>query len=263
MRLLSATDAINPAIEHAKGLLRPFSLKLWLKIGLVAMLAEMGAQFIFPPVGNPGAHTSSQSSGIGAVAGGITRSAHHCHCSHRSHPLPVRPRLPLLRLPHATRPHGPRRHPHHPRSPRMAPHRLQNLALDRPQSGLLPRTIRPSGSDPHSPNHLSHPLHARQRHAAAAGREFLRHLRALLRRPLLRNLRHHGRALDPPRLRPPLHPLRRRHPRHRTPQHLHHPPPRTRQRPLLPADEVRPQPGRRNRRRDSASSSPCSSPPSH
>jgi hypothetical protein len=72
MRLLSATDAITPAIEHAKALLRPFSLKLWLKIGLVAMLAEMGAQFIFPPFGNTGGHTSSQSSGIGAVAGGIT-----------------------------------------------------------------------------------------------------------------------------------------------------------------------------------------------
>jgi len=73
MRLLSATDAINPAIEHAKALLRPFSLKLWLKLGLVALLAEMGAQFIFPPFGNTGGgHTSSQSSGIGAVAGGIT-----------------------------------------------------------------------------------------------------------------------------------------------------------------------------------------------
>jgi hypothetical protein len=72
MRLLSATEAINPAIEHAKALLRPFSLKLWLKLGLVAMLAEMGAQFFFPPFGNPGTHTSSQSSGIGALAGGIT-----------------------------------------------------------------------------------------------------------------------------------------------------------------------------------------------
>jgi hypothetical protein len=72
MRLLSATDAISPAIEHAKALLRPFSLKLWLKIGLVAMLAEMGAQFIFPPFGNASGHTSSQSSGITAVAGGVT-----------------------------------------------------------------------------------------------------------------------------------------------------------------------------------------------
>jgi hypothetical protein len=36
------------------------------------MLAEMGAQFIFPPVGGTGGHTSSQTSGIGAVAGGIT-----------------------------------------------------------------------------------------------------------------------------------------------------------------------------------------------
>jgi hypothetical protein len=72
MRLLSATEAISPAIEHAKALLRPFSLKLWLKIGLVAMLAEMGAQFIFPPFGGTGGHTSSQSSGITAIAGGIS-----------------------------------------------------------------------------------------------------------------------------------------------------------------------------------------------
>ena len=72
MRLLSATDAISPAIEHAKALLQPFRLKLWLKIGLVAMLAEMGAQFIFPPFGNSSGHTSSQSSGITAVAGGVT-----------------------------------------------------------------------------------------------------------------------------------------------------------------------------------------------
>ena len=71
MRLLSATDAINPAIEHTKTLLRPFSLKLWLKLGFVAVLAEMGAQFIVPPIGNPGGHRS-QSSGITAVAGGIT-----------------------------------------------------------------------------------------------------------------------------------------------------------------------------------------------
>jgi hypothetical protein len=72
MRLLSATDAINPAMEHTKALLQPFRLKLWLKIGLVAMIAEMGAQFIVPPIGNPGGHRYSQSSGITAVAGGIT-----------------------------------------------------------------------------------------------------------------------------------------------------------------------------------------------
>ena len=72
MRLLSATDAINPAIEHTKALLQPFRLKLWLKLGLVAMIAEMGAQFIVPPIGGPSGHTSSQSSGIAAVAGGIT-----------------------------------------------------------------------------------------------------------------------------------------------------------------------------------------------
>ena len=51
MTPLSATEAISPAIEHAKALLRPFSLKLWLKLGLVALLAEMGGEFTFsfPP----------------------------------------------------------------------------------------------------------------------------------------------------------------------------------------------------------------------
>jgi hypothetical protein len=71
MRVLSATDAITPAIEHTKALLRPFSLKLWLKLGFVALFAEMGAQFIVPPIGNPG-HPSTQTSGIGVVAGGVT-----------------------------------------------------------------------------------------------------------------------------------------------------------------------------------------------
>jgi hypothetical protein len=66
---LSATEAISPAIEHTKALLRPFSLRLWLKLGLVALLAEMGAQFIFPPGGNP---APAHSTGIGGVAGGIT-----------------------------------------------------------------------------------------------------------------------------------------------------------------------------------------------
>jgi hypothetical protein len=71
MRLLSATDAITPAIAHTKALLRPFSLKLWLKLGLVALLAEMSGQFMVPPIGNSG-HPTSQTSGIAAVAGGIT-----------------------------------------------------------------------------------------------------------------------------------------------------------------------------------------------
>jgi hypothetical protein len=69
MTPLSASEAISPAIEHTKALLRPFSLKLWLKLGLVAGLAEAGTQFIFPPVGR---HTSSSTSGIGAASGGIT-----------------------------------------------------------------------------------------------------------------------------------------------------------------------------------------------
>lgn len=69
MTPLSATEAISPAIEHTKALLQPFSLRLWLKLGLVALLAEAGAQFIFPPVGNP---APAHSTGIGTVAGGIT-----------------------------------------------------------------------------------------------------------------------------------------------------------------------------------------------
>ena len=72
MRPLSATEAFTPALERTKSLLRPFSLKLWLKLGLVAFAAEMGAQFVFPPIGNAGAPASSQSSGIGAVAGGLS-----------------------------------------------------------------------------------------------------------------------------------------------------------------------------------------------
>ena len=71
MTPLSATEAISPAIEHAKALLRPFSLKLWLKLGLVALLAEMGGEFTFsfPPIRN---HAPSSTSGIGTVAGGVT-----------------------------------------------------------------------------------------------------------------------------------------------------------------------------------------------
>jgi hypothetical protein len=71
MRPLSATEAISPAIEHSKALLRPFSLGLWLKLGSVAVFAEMGGQFIAPPIGNfP--HHASQTPRIGVLAGGIT-----------------------------------------------------------------------------------------------------------------------------------------------------------------------------------------------
>jgi hypothetical protein len=74
MRPLSAIEAISPAIEHTRALLQPFSLKLWLKLGLVAGIAEAGAQFLFPPVGNH-SHSSSSSSGIGAVSGGMSSAA--------------------------------------------------------------------------------------------------------------------------------------------------------------------------------------------
>jgi len=69
MRVLSATEAINPAIEHTKALLRPFSLRLWLKLGLVACFAEAGGQFLSPPVGNLGSHGGAQTPGIGSVPG--------------------------------------------------------------------------------------------------------------------------------------------------------------------------------------------------
>ncbi|HXC95564.1 MAG TPA: hypothetical protein VNU92_07675 [Edaphobacter sp.] len=68
---LNATEAISPAIEHTKAFLQPFSLKLWLKLGLIALLAEAGSQFIFPPVGNPAATGTPSASGIGAASGGI------------------------------------------------------------------------------------------------------------------------------------------------------------------------------------------------
>jgi hypothetical protein len=70
MRPLSATETLSPAIEHTKALLRPFSLGLWLKLGLVATFAEMGGQFLAPPMGNFGGH--GHNSGIGAVAGALT-----------------------------------------------------------------------------------------------------------------------------------------------------------------------------------------------
>jgi len=51
MRPLSATEAFTPALDHTKALLRPFSLRLWLKLGFVAILAEMGGQTFVPPLG--------------------------------------------------------------------------------------------------------------------------------------------------------------------------------------------------------------------
>jgi hypothetical protein len=70
MRPLSASEAISPAIDHTRFMLRPFRLGLWLKLGLVACFAEMGGQFMFPPVGNFPHHAAS-GPGIGA-AGGFT-----------------------------------------------------------------------------------------------------------------------------------------------------------------------------------------------
>jgi hypothetical protein len=69
MRPLSATDAFTPALERTKAMLQPFSLKLWLKLGLVALIAEMGMQLFVPPAGGS---SHSSSSGIGAAAGGVT-----------------------------------------------------------------------------------------------------------------------------------------------------------------------------------------------
>jgi hypothetical protein len=73
MRPLSATEAIKPAIEHTRAMLRPFSLGLWFKLGLVGVFAELGGQFFFsfPPVGNQ-SRPAPQSSGIAAIAAGIT-----------------------------------------------------------------------------------------------------------------------------------------------------------------------------------------------
>ena len=72
MKPLSAIEAFTPALERTKAMLRPFSLQLWLKLGLVAIIAELGMQFLFPPVGNFNTPAHPQSSGIGAVAGRVT-----------------------------------------------------------------------------------------------------------------------------------------------------------------------------------------------
>jgi hypothetical protein len=61
MRILSAAESVTPAIEHAKAMFMPFSLPRVLKLGLVALLAEMSAQFIFPP-GSMRPHSNGQPS---------------------------------------------------------------------------------------------------------------------------------------------------------------------------------------------------------
>jgi len=71
MRVLSATEAITPAIDRAKALLQPFALGRWLKLGLVALLAEMSGQFAFPPLGGssqPHQHFAAPWSGAASGA---------------------------------------------------------------------------------------------------------------------------------------------------------------------------------------------------
>jgi hypothetical protein len=79
MRPLSATEAVSPAIERAKSILRPYSVGLWIKIGLVGLLAELSSQLPFPPMGGgAGAHqpthtgTTTITPQIGILAGVIT-----------------------------------------------------------------------------------------------------------------------------------------------------------------------------------------------
>jgi hypothetical protein len=62
MRILSAAESVTPAIERAKAMFQPFSLPKVLKLGLVALLAEMSAQFIFPPIGSVRPHSDGQPS---------------------------------------------------------------------------------------------------------------------------------------------------------------------------------------------------------
>ncbi|WP_260736927.1 DUF7544 domain-containing protein [Tunturiibacter lichenicola] len=61
MRTLSAAESVTPAIEHAKAMFLPFSLPRVLKLGLVALLAELSAQFFFPP-GSTRSHSNGQPS---------------------------------------------------------------------------------------------------------------------------------------------------------------------------------------------------------
>jgi hypothetical protein len=65
MRPLSAADCFTPALERAKAILLPFNWRLWVKLGFVAALAEIGAQFMFPPTGG-GSHSANSS---GSAAG--------------------------------------------------------------------------------------------------------------------------------------------------------------------------------------------------
>lgn len=70
MRVLSAIEAISPAIDRTKSLLQPFALGRWLKLGLVALLAEMSGQFAFPPVaGIPQQQQHFAAPWAGATAG--------------------------------------------------------------------------------------------------------------------------------------------------------------------------------------------------
>lgn len=54
-------------------MLSPFSLGRTLKLGLIALLAEMGSQFLLPPFGNHVPHSNFQNSGISGIAGGLTQ----------------------------------------------------------------------------------------------------------------------------------------------------------------------------------------------
>jgi hypothetical protein len=59
MRVLSATDAISPAWQHTNWLLlKPRSWRLLLKIGCVAVFAEMGGGFNFSVPGPMGSHSA-------------------------------------------------------------------------------------------------------------------------------------------------------------------------------------------------------------
>jgi hypothetical protein len=75
MRILSAAEAITPAIERTKTMFLPFSLRRVVKLGLVRLLAEMSAQFVFPPVGNLTPHSSARTAGAGAVSWSINQHA--------------------------------------------------------------------------------------------------------------------------------------------------------------------------------------------
>jgi hypothetical protein len=50
MRILSAAESVMPAIEHVKAMFLPLTIPKVLKLGLVALLAEMSSQFTFSAV---------------------------------------------------------------------------------------------------------------------------------------------------------------------------------------------------------------------